>query len=61
MDYKTRCENSKFNAFNKSQFDTRLLNENSGIITCIYEDNKSYRVVKDNLIIILIVIEKLKD
>ena len=47
MDYKTWCENSKFNAFNKSQFEERLLNESTGTITCIYEGNKSYRIIKD--------------
>jgi hypothetical protein len=47
MDYKTWCENSKFIAFDKSQFEERLLNENSGIITCIYEGNKSYRIIRD--------------
>ena len=48
--YKLWCENSKFSPYNKSQFEERLLNEETGIIKCVYEGNKCYRINKNKFI-----------
>ena len=49
-DYKTWAENCKFTAYNKSQFEERLLTDETGIIKCIYDGLKSYRINKDKFI-----------
>jgi hypothetical protein len=47
-EYVKWCEKCRFTAFNKSQFDERITT-NTGIYKCIYEGNKSFRFIKNEV------------